>query len=457
MGGTRGLPQNLLNANTNHFVRPGPIERIVETSKMTFPIIDYSVHPAYAPLMARYIYDDELIGECVSRVDLIHSQFLRLLRPSLEDADQVLKDIKATLRRIGKHAIDVDAPILAREWLGTTLDWVQSELRYEYYRRSFCKDTSHERHLAADQLGQLETLKSNGMYVVELDKRLFDRICRLAHDFIPELQRRLEANRSGRAASGLSRLSPIGRAVHSAMSAARVFDVLNAYKQNRMRILGIGIEYSTAGQMWHSGIYSDVGLPDGPLRYLHVDESDHLPKAMIYATAVTKANGPTGIIQGSNRWDRSELRFRAYKGLDRVTLNRYGTYVTGSEYRATVRSVDLRRIFMQLPRAFQGSSHFGDDIASGSPLATDLLGREQHFLSSEVGQALIFDGPRALHRGSIVQSGNRLAMQVVFINTNDAEIKTAMGGGGVVTRFMENARRLANVAIRHRGSRSLDC
>ncbi len=53
-----------------------------------------------------------------------------------------------------------------------------------------------------------------------------------------------------------------------------------------MAIMGTGLEYSRPEQAWHAGLYSDIGLADGPLKYFHVDQADHLPKAMIYATPV---------------------------------------------------------------------------------------------------------------------------------------------------------------------------
>jgi hypothetical protein len=43
---------------------------------------------------------------------------------------------------------------------------------------------------------------------------------------------------------------------------------------------------------------------------------------------------------------------------------------------------------------------------------------------SEGGQALVFDGPHLLHRGSLVRTGERMALQVGFRNRNEAIIKS---------------------------------
>jgi hypothetical protein len=170
---------------------------------------------------------------------------------------------------------------------------------------------------------------------------------------------------------------------------------------------------------------------------------------MIYASRVTEINGPTGLIPESNRWARSEFLFRVHKGLDRVTVDRFGRYVGGSEYRVTARVPELRRTFMQLPRAFQGTSHFGDDVLPGSDLARDLAAREFKFLSQDRGQVLVFDGGRTLHRGALVQTGERLALQVGFINANDRRLRTQIAGGGSVRRFLKRATHLARIAAQH--------
>jgi len=162
---------------------------------------------------------------------------------------------------------------------------------------------------------------------------------------------------------------------------------------------------------------------------------------------VTPKSGPTGIIRGSNTWERSEFLFRAYKGLDRLTISRYGRYVGGPEYRAAARSPELRRVFMQLPTVFQGSSHFGDDVLPDSPIARQLLPLEQSFLSTGQQQVLVFDGARTLHRGSLVLEGERVALQVAFKNLNDRKIGAQMNGGTALAKLLQRARKLAVMSV----------
>jgi hypothetical protein len=416
---------------------------------MPFPVIDYRTHPAFAPLAGRNIYDDELIARTVERIDVLHAQFVSGGSRTSADADRALTEITALAGVIERHARDVRAPIVALEWLGSALEWALADLRYEYVRLLKASDPTRGAALDDKRSQQLCELQTRGMYIADLDDRDYREILRLVASCADQLRSQVDSNPARRAVYSPSRVSPLGRAIRRGVSRAGVLDVLTRYKRNRMRILGTGVEYSAAGQVWHSGIYADCGLQDSPVRYLHVDQADHLPKAMIYASRVTEINGPTGLIPESNRWARSEFLFRVHKGLDRVTGERFGPYVGGSEYRVTARVPELRRTFMQLPRAFQGTSHFGDDVLPGSDLARDLGAREFKFLSQDRGQVLVFDGGRTLHRGALVQMGERLALQVGFINVNDRSIRTQIAGGGSVRRFLKRATHLARIAAQH--------
>jgi hypothetical protein len=103
---------------------------------------------------------------------------------------------------------------------------------------------------------------------------------------------------------------------------------------------------------------------------------------------------------------------------------------------------------MQLPTAFQGSSHFGDDILPKSPTAELLLSREETFLSGDRGQVLVFDGGRTLHRGSLVRHGERVAMQVAFKNLNDRRIRVQLDGGSALAKVLRRIRTLAMMSVR---------
>jgi hypothetical protein len=208
-----------------------------------------------------------------------------------------------------------------------------------------------------------------------------------------------------------------------------------------------GLEYSRPGQTWYKNIYTDKGVSDSPMQYLHVDEGEWCPKAIIYVSSVTENSGPTHFIPESNRWRRSEFLFRSHKGLDRILTDRYHSVWSGDFYRIVFRDDNLRRIFMELPPAFQGSSHFGDDILADTSLAEELARREIKFLGGDA-EAIIFDGSRSLHRGSLVKEGERLALQIIFRNANDERVKAVIENGYGLKNRLTRVAKLAMKALR---------
>ncbi len=415
---------------------------------MKFPVVDYHAHPAFIPFKDFYPYDDAVIRTEIDAIDRLHAAFLASVTPSINDAENALCAMRVHMDAIAVHITTAGARILVREWLGGTFQWVLDDLRYEYFRHVYSRKEYSSIHLTAEQQQQLDTLRRDGMYLMQLDAGDYEEIRRVSETFVPDLKRQVAASPAARAVYSPSRVSPLGRAITRAYKRAGVLDVLSEYKQNRMRILGTGLEYSAASQVWHSGLYADANLTDGPLSYLHNDEADHLPKSMLYVTPVTELTGPTQLIPGSNGWERSEFVFRAHKGLDRVTVGRYARFAPGSEYRITVRDRELRRIFMQLPRVFQGSSHFGDDFLPQSEIARELSARAFQFLPPNGAHALIFDGARTLHRGALVKEGERVALQTGFVNTSDGRVRKELAGGGPVRKLWRMARKLGRAALK---------
>jgi hypothetical protein len=68
---------------------------------------------------------------------------------------------------------------------------------------------------------------------------------------------------------------------------------------------------------------------------------------------------------------------------------------------------------MRLPETMRFNSHLGWDVAPGSELEAHLVRRERKLLGP-AGSAIVFDGAKLLHRGGMVENGDRLALQVVF-------------------------------------------
>jgi hypothetical protein len=83
-------------------------------------------------------------------------------------------------------------------------------------------------------------------------------------------------------------------------------------------------------------------------------------------------------------------------------------------------SENFRRHFMRLPECLRFNSHLGWDVLPGSDLESHLAGGECKMIGP-AGTFIVFDGARLLHRGGLMQEGERLALQVIFSDLTFAE------------------------------------
>lgn len=93
---------------------------------------------------------------------------------------------------------------------------------------------------------------------------------------------------------------------------------------------------------------------------------------------------------------------------------------------------------MSLPQELQYNSHFGWDIIPGSSLEEELINKEI-ICTGQAGEYIVFDGARLVHRGGLVQVGERLALQVCFIPITVPTIKSR-----IVSKVKSTLKRLIN-------------
>ena len=399
---------------------------------MKYPAINYFEHPAYRFNSNSLPYDNKLLTETINGVDRLHAEFSLLKSPTHADALDILSQIQKKTQIISQHVNMQGASVLAAEWLNSTLEWTVKDLSKEYVRKIFSSRDYHELVLSDANQKQVQLLQESGMYITDIPSDLYENIRRLALEYRSELRQRAISDRLNRAVTSVPFNSALWKAIKRASKSAGIIDVLSDFKKNKMTLLGVGLEYSCPEQEWYQNLYADIGLTDSPMQYLHVDEGDCLPKSMIYVTPVDIDSGPTRAVPGSNRWEKSECVFRMHKALDNVVGMRYAQFVGRGNYRLLARHAELRRVFMELPEPFQGSSHFGDDVLSGTSLATELASLEVPYLS-QGGQALVFDGPQLFHRGSLVKTGERMALQVIYRNQNEEDIKAHLSQETLLT------------------------
>ena len=216
----------------------------------------------------------------------------------------------------------------------------------------------------------------------------------------------------------------IKKVLHKQFDKMGVIDAVSEYMQEPMEAAGQAFELSVSqAQWWRNGFH---GLPRTPdTLYAHLDESIGVPKAIVYLTDVALANGPTGYYE--NLYEKLDLN-PLQEMVGRVLANVGGSDSSplkpyyNKAYHQSMTSEGFRRHFMRLPEEIRFNSHFGWDIMPGSE-AESLMVKSEKKMTGPAGTFIVFDGARLLHRGGLVDKGERVALQVIFNSTKPEKIR----------------------------------
>lgn len=194
-----------------------------------------------------------------------------------------------------------------------------------------------------------------------------------------------------------------------------VLDAVSAYTGRKTRVTGLALELSVPQATWWKNAITGLDRPPQTL-YAHVDETISCPKSIVYLSDVTEQNGPTGCYPGA--YEAMQLN-----PLQEMIGRVVGTVGTrpdsplkdyyAKQYHQSVNSENFRRHFMRLPECLRFNSHMGWDVAPGSELESQLAAAERK-MTGPAGTFIAFDGACLLHRGGLMQEGERVALQVIF-------------------------------------------
>jgi len=216
-----------------------------------------------------------------------------------------------------------------------------------------------------------------------------------------------------------STIRSIVKILNRAFSRAGVLDAVSTYMGVKMRVSGAALELSVpSASWWKNGI---TGLNRAPNSlYAHLDESIEFPKSIMYLSDVKESNGPTSyyptIYEEAYLNPLQEIIGRVVGivgSADTSPLKKF----YGKTYHQSMTSENFRRHFMRLPYELRFNSHFGWDVMPGSELETQLVSKEIKMLGS-AGKFIVFDGAKLLHRGGLVEDGDRVALQIIFSSYN---------------------------------------
>jgi hypothetical protein len=213
----------------------------------------------------------------------------------------------------------------------------------------------------------------------------------------------------------------IMRGLNREFRALGVLDAVSAYAGSRMSVTGLALELSVPQATWWGNVFE--ALPRAPdTLYAHLDESIAHPKSIVYLTEVGEDNGPTGAylhaLESLGLHPLQEIIGRIIGNVGNAADSPLHAYY-GKTYHQSMSSERFRRHFMRLPACLRFNSHLGWDVCPDSPLE-DALRRGEHRMVGAAGTFIVFDGGRLLHRGGMVRSGERIALQVIFSNATQA-------------------------------------
>jgi hypothetical protein len=194
-----------------------------------------------------------------------------------------------------------------------------------------------------------------------------------------------------------------------------VLDAVSSYVGQKMQVGGLALELSVPQATWWKNAITELDTPPRTL-YAHLDEAISCPKSIVYLSDVTEQNGPTGCYPGA--YEAMQLN-PLQEIIGRVVgtvgnsadslLSRY----YAKNYHQSMNSQNFRRHFMRLPECLRFNSHMGWDVPPNSELEAELADSESKMYGL-AGTFIAFDGARLLHRGGLMQEGERVALQVVF-------------------------------------------
>jgi hypothetical protein len=250
----------------------------------------------------------------------------------------------------------------------------------------------------------------------------------LSNDVLSEIQQimepeiaqfRINASQNKLKRSDLSKNSgspvdKINKLIEKDFKKQGVFKTVSKYVGIRYQTVGVSLELSVEGSTWWKNNQS-LGKPPKTM-YAHLDESIYAPKSIIYLTKVENENGPTSSYLGVyERFQNNQLQDAIGRVIGNVG-NRIDSELNTfyqKPYHQSFASENFRRHFMKLPPELRFNSHLGWDVLADTDLENEIAVTEEVMLGP-AGTFVVFDGSKLLHRGGLIEKGERIVLQVVF-------------------------------------------
>lgn len=268
-------------------------------------------------------------------------------------------------------------------------------------------------------------LQSNRHYFGQLSQNAVDEILALAAKSLDAFRANVAAGRLTRddlSVNSGANIRAIRDVLNREFKSLGVLDAVSAYTGRKIRVSGLALELSVPQATWWKNAIKGLDRPSKTL-YAHLDEGIAFPKSIVYLSDVTEQNGPTSCYPGAYEAmalnPLQELIGRIVGNVGNNPASPLRAYYA-KQYHQSVNSENFRRHFMRLPESLRFNSHMGWDVLPGSELEERLVVCEKK-MTGPGGTFIIFDGARLLHRGGLMERGERVALQVIFSDLTFAQ------------------------------------
>lgn len=372
----------------------------------------YDTHPAYRLNVKPWVISSSNFLEATQLIS-----DLRKLTPFLKKSkfealrDKLILKINEIFLQLNAQAKDKMEVIFLAELNVECVRLLREELEFNSIR---LKQTLNNTEISA----QAEELMLNKFLVGSISPKAVQEILELGAELkskfsdnalIGRLSREDLSANSGRA------IRKIRTVLQMEFKRLGVLDSLSAYMGQKIDVEGLAFEMSIPTSGWWNNNFIQLDRAPHTL-YAHIDESTIHPKAIVYLSNVGERNGPTscypGVYESMGLNPLQDLIGRVIG----VAGERRGSALRiyySKKYHQSASSINFRRHFMRLPPELRFSSHFGWDVLPNSEIEFEMVKREYKMLGP-AGTFIVFDGGRLLHRGGLIEQGERIALQVIF-------------------------------------------
>ena len=177
-------------------------------------------------------------------------------------------------------------------------------------------------------------------------------------------------------------------------------------------VTGLALELSTPKSTWWRK--KEITDKNPKTLYAHLDESPIYPKSICYLSNVSEVNGPTSFYPSIFKsLNLNYLQDIIGRVVDTVGDHPELKKVYNNNIEQKFECKTFKSHFEMLPDDLKFYSHFGWYVKPDSQIENKMISDEIQLVGKK-GSFVVFDGAKIVHRGGLLDSGERIVLQIVF-------------------------------------------